>query len=733
MEYSDITYTVIRYFVMLGKRFSPNPIAVLPPFSTENSLINYLFSFPHNLHHYLEGCDYFQRVLLSGFQSGLQVYFVFNDSIEEPSFSTMISNGLNVFLICTDNDEDLMEMNISLSRVCANNCLFWINASKKEKFLMPKVITTANEFWSFLFKYSQPLIDKVNSPLCVPICGGDIEFPYFKPANITYFTLESALGNWGVGTLNDSQNELNNIIKKTKESLDNLQSSMRQDKMVDIATQLFGLCKNAYQTMPTKDFGFSDQNYPPLIISAPFTSKDVRDIFKKIAHWEDHSFQDVDVLIEIEQTPNYCFDLNTEKIKIDTERLNTLIRLFQSNRLGFIDFAASLHCSFRFSPYLRLPLISKSVNTELSFVSAKNNYKLTYSKDRLAYDKAIHKVGQLLSTKLLFPKACQMLETIPSQIVALTDLPIEWMEINGVPLGFSHDVCRIPETPASGMLTHYGIGRYSAYYKIPYDILNKTLVIYGCREGAFKEWQEKADAVASILGAKTMICQSLKEFDVAVKQYKPDFLIIDTHGGTDLVNHQSYIYMGNEKVYPNDIANHNISAPLIFISACNTAPCYNDVNTIANAFLEVGACAVTSSYLPLDVDESSMLYIRIMNQLSVACKQNIHRNWLAFISHMLRTSFIMTPLVASAIDKESQSINPLSVGRINTLSMVFKNRSKLYRDLKNNNEIEGVKYDFTAVIPHYLMYTTIGRADLVEFDVAAKKRVEIFDDLMNGS
>ena len=355
---------------------------------------------------------------------------------------------------------------------------------------------------------------------------------------------------------------------------------------------------------------------------------------------------------------------------------------------------------------------------------------MAYSKDRMAYDKAIHKVGETMATKLLAPNAAKVLEEIPTQIVAMTDLPIEWMEVNGIPLGFTHDVCRIPETPSSGMLTHYAMARLSGFYMIPEDILSKTLVVYGCREDAFKEWQDKADIFAHKLGAKTEICQSLDEFEKAVKRHQPDLLIIDTHGGTDLKKHQSYIYMGKERVYPKDIAARGIFAKLVFISACNTAPCYNVVNTVANALLEVGAFAVTSSYLPLDVMESSTLYIRIMNQLNMAARQDIHRNWLAFISHMLRTSFIMTPLVENAHKSKPEPMDPMKTGRVNALSMFFENRPKLYRKLKADEEVEGLKYDFSKAVPHYLMYTTIGRADLIMFESSMKKRKEAYEKMM---
>ena len=130
--------------------------------------------------------------------------------------------------------------------------------------------------------------------------------------------------------------------------------------------------------------------------------------------------------------------------------------------------------------------------------------------------------------------------------------------------------------------------------------------------------------------------------------------------------------------------------------------------------------------------ESSTLYIRILNQLNIAAQQDIHRNWLAFISHMLRTSFIMTPLVENAHKENPEPMNPMLTGKVNALSMYFENRAKLYRKLRAGDDVEGLKYDFSQAVPHYLMYTTIGRADLIMFDSSFKKRQKGFQDMMNG-
>lgn len=93
--------------------------------------------------------------------------------------------------------------------------------------------------------------------------------------------------------------------------------------------------------------------------------------------------------------------------------------------------------------------------------------------------------------------------------------------------------------------------------------------------------------------------------------------------------------MGNDKIYPQDIVDLHVAVPLVFLSACSTAATYNMVNTLANCFVQSRSLAVISSYLPLDICESSIVYLRLLEQLSVASDKSIHKNWLAFISHSI--------------------------------------------------------------------------------------------------
>lgn len=55
----------------------------------------------------------------------------------------------------------------------------------------------------------------------------------------------------------------------------------------------------------------------------------------------------------------------------------------------------------------------------------------------------------MLTDKLLVPEAQDILREVLQQIVAMTDLPIECMMIEGIALIFTHAMCRFPENPDS--------------------------------------------------------------------------------------------------------------------------------------------------------------------------------------------------------------------------------------------------------------------------------------------
>lgn len=159
--------------------------------------------------------------------------------------------------------------------------------------------------------------------------------------------------------------------------------------------------------------------------------------------------------------------------------------LLIDRRCQFLDLMAFLHGSFRHSPCFRLPLQGIiSVNKELSFVRSAHSEKLLNANDKNAVEKVMSDFGKNLAEHTLAETTKTMLQKRACQIVAISDFPIEWLDDNGIPLGFTHDVCRMPEFPHSGLIQRYCITSMS-HYVVPKDILKHILVVYGCRETAF--------------------------------------------------------------------------------------------------------------------------------------------------------------------------------------------------------------------------------------------------------
>lgn len=90
----------------------------------------------------------------------------------------------------------------------------------------------------------------------------------------------------------------------------------------------------------------------------------------------------------------------------------------------------------------------------------------------------------------------------------------------------------------------------------------------------------------------------------------------------------------------------------------------------------------------------------------------------------------MTPFVESVKDGVSSDVNSMTIGKINAMSMLFEYRMELYMKLKAGEEVEKLCYNFTKIISHYLMYTTIGRTDLVEFEVAVDARQKEYEKMI---
>ena len=719
------TYPPICYLALLGPRDN-TMFTNVPPMSVVNPMLFYLGNLPQGMFQFVYGVEYYEKLKHYGLQLGYDLRMIYPDT---PQFFIdrlleLTKDQPRVILLCTDNEQSIQTYNalfygkIDIDTLC-------ILYEKVEALWTVQCAKAFNKemVWKWFYEYAinHYEIDKERQPFTVPILQKEVydQGNVFSPSRVNTQIINSILGNWGFSRELSDEESIKEKTEASRNAFANKDGTARQDLLIEQIKRIRAIeTVIAYNDSYKKNF--EDQSRAPLVLAMPYTSIDMRKVKRssKMTQEESKMADFAENILGYYYTKNYTVWNNKCFVRTPGELLlfQSLQRVFIEPRMRMFDLVGLLHCSMRFSPYLRLPIMGKNINSELSFVGIKNIEKLATSPSKnKSIRKAMEKIGKKIASEALVPSTVEMLQKSVTQIVAMTDLPIEWMMIDGVPLGFSHDVCRIPETPAAGMLSQYVECKFIPF-NIPKDILKHTLVIFGNEEDSFVKAQEPVVALSKELDFQIRKCLTKEAFFNAIKEIDPLLLIVDAHGGVDEDNHQSYLKMGDEVISGDDVVKSDIHPRLVFLSACNTFTTYNTVSTIANAFFQVGAAAVTTSYMPVLIEHATTLYTSLLNNLNFAASQHVHRNWLAFMSHLMRTSYIQAPM-CKVLNKDVKiDINALI--RLTTESMIFHKRRDIYKNLNTNAFTTGVGADYQNITPHYLMYSTLGRADLIRFETS---------------
>lgn len=705
---------MINYIILAGEQKPITPLSV--PDNMHHEVLRWLAGMPHSVVHYLGGSNVYEGVVNVGGISGLKVTWLYDNSYDDV-FSERFKEfhpGLKVFVVAVSTAKENNQVNKFLQGLDDDGFSVALSLNPETKANIP-VAKNRDQLLDFIDSYVRGKFPDLYSkkraphPLCESLDRGFL----FNPTVPNTQILHAASGDFKFEVTYYSQED------KSKESSDAIKEANTFNRQNQLISQLKSFDRLDEELFTTQDIApwMTEQRKSPLIILMPFNTKDVVSLFDGKVEDKDKAIQkSFKNALSQGQTRNY-----TNKPAIDVAvtplHVTAAVQTLLSPRSRYLDILGGLHSSLRFSPILRLPAVGSSFNNLLSRVAPVASERLVAPDKKQSLIKTISKIGQELTDRELSEDARMYIQKSERQIVAVTDLPIEWMNINGVPLAFSHDVCRLPEVPYAIAMQHYVIDRH-ACFSIPKDILNRTLVVFGCSDSQFLLFQNSVEEREKELGYKTIRPKNVKELAESVNSLKPMLLIFDTHGGYDGGSHESSVQIGEDYLSPDEVMRLNISAPLIFMSACTTAPLYNLTKTIVNSFIAAGAVAVTASYMPLSINEASVTYMRLLYQLKFASTECIHKNWLSFISYVLRTSAVHESFLDMAHpDKSDNATHDIHTDTI-IEAFQFKRRKAVFDRLKKGITVDNKKISFDKHVPNYLMYTTVGRADLIDFEVS---------------
>ncbi len=639
---------------------------------------------------------------------GFDFLVLYSDNIDK--YSTLFNKDQIRLLLIDINLKDLDHVIETILKFHDDKQYYFFyskNASEKKRPPhIENLIDEPNTFITTLINNQSLILPQYSEQLeapSIPVGAKPLKGSYFVPSHNNYRIANLIAGNFFEPESDKNEKEL---IKK--ESLKAHKSPYSFDRQKIFVTQIDKIDKLANYLNGEESTNQTFPYYLPLILIAPFHNPDIKDfILKK----EDSFSKDIQKIYKLEQTSNY---VTISSDKYLPKEITVAGLLFAQKKITYLDSVSFLHASITNSPIVRLPYKSKSLYKLLQPFTPEQLTAFERPNTRKKITRLIERFGSNYVKECISEQLKKTIKKKNRQIVAISDLPIEWLYLDGVPLAFSHDVCRIPETPLSLSMQSYMVNN-NIEFKIESNIIHKTLVILGSEDKHFLPWQEQTIKLSQELKFKVARCRTIKDVSDAINKHKPNLLIFDCHGGYDKTSKSTYLYIGKEKLTDEKITEYQISSPIVFLSACNTYPTFGTTNSIANAFFQNGCLSITTSYLPIEVVKGGILYLRLLAKLNQASSQGLHKNWLEFISHITRTSLISDIFFSSKRKHQKKdSVNYSLDTHTNYLndSLFFSKRRELYKRAisrlntgENNNEI-----------PEHLFYSHLGRPDLISFD-----------------
>jgi hypothetical protein len=700
--------TTIEYFLVANG--SPSISPIVPPTAFKNNVIEFLKDCPQDLLQVINSMGYYENYLRELWSYGYD-FNIFNiDNYK--SIKTHIDNSIQVQLFFLDGKTvKHIELYKTLSQT-KDKCRFFYFYNRDVEIRDEYIINSPFSFIEGIIKKQDVIFKEIGisnltiEPTVSLEYKGFNDFYYFVPTKTNFLLINKIIGNFFyTGPLKEQELILKISEESAKANLD-WHSFERLNKFNIQLKKIDFFINVAYANGILKPASPIEPFFSPLIIVLPFHNPDLKHIYDN---------EDIIKSMQLEQTENY---INVQSTKKDIE-LTLAGMEFQRERIKYLDDVSFLHSSLTFSPVIRLPIKGASIYRELSFFGPKAFSNYINSNNRKKLKKSICNFGKILNKKILSPELTKTLTKRNGQIVAISDLPVEWLLVSGIPFSFTHDICRLPETSLHGLMSFYTYNQ-NFEFSISKDVLKKTLVILGTNESPFLHWQSEAKVMSKEKGFIVKECSKIKEVIQIIHDCKPEIIIFDCHGGYDETTRSTYLLIGNEKLDGESVIKNKIFAPIVFLSACGTAPTYGTMNPIANAFFEAGAISVTSTYLPISVEAGSVLYLRILNKLDYASKKCIHKNWLEFVCHVIRTSSLNEAYGMALKKTANAQSKDYADSNIEALieSLSFSKRRYLFNDL--DNKIKKLTNDnrsyYSEVIPEYLLYSNLGRGDLILFD-----------------
>jgi hypothetical protein len=403
-------------------------------------------------------------------------------------------------------------------------------------------------------------------------------------------------------------------------------------------------------SVPAGDIYRVSPPMPRLILTCPTAFKHIAALRPSKAHLSNSFFR---MLRLLQKQSTYCLVLD------DTAEIRSLIaepssKWLQTERTlessSYTDCVSARAASY-LSPVIKLsPAVGRALPHVLSLAGCLRGKKPTATKLE-----AIMKRLSKTLTSAIGPELLRRIDQPHEAVKLISDFPLEWLPLRGLPLAFRHVVSRIPATP----------GNLSFLQTLPRDqteltpkSFSDTLVIRSFEPGdPLKFDLQRAVQRYRLDGTNDMPVRFVDvktrdEFVEAVNGFDGALLIFDGHAEHNAHTDVATLRLADERVNCWNLERDIRCPPLVFACGCDTHAIGGSHVTSGNGFLMCGAAAVISTALPIDSEIAGIfagrLLFNIYEFISKAIEsKHVSFRWDFVFSTILRMMFVseLMPLI----------------------------------------------------------------------------------------
>ncbi len=255
----------------------------------------------------------------------------------------------------------------------------------------------------------------------------------------------------------------------------------------------------------------------------------------------------------------------------------------------------------------------------------------------------VFKVVQDALLSCIPPDHLKLIANSEAGIKIIADAPLEWLPVDGLPLGIRFDVSRINSTPGNLFMgqirppipIYISPAKFKEYLVLSmYD--EGDPIAPHLRLGALSARDGNGDP---ILG-KFASPKTADEFCRYINSFKGPMLIVDGHAVHEDGDVPGGLMINGALFDIWELVDKISMPPIVILSACDTHPFDRNHATVANGFLACGAIAVVATALPIRAPDAARFIMRLINRAvhygDLINKMGIAVSWTHMVSGLLR-------------------------------------------------------------------------------------------------